>query len=211
MKLNVLTLALVLSTSLFAASASEHQAAGNALIKQGKTAAALAQYEKSLALQPNNPKLQAYVKSLKAKQGGSPAPSSPAGGKGPVAVVYSEYARAWMDSKGKNADNVLMAVKGAELALAKLGYSFTRISDKDVEAGKLQNFKLAVLPDSTAMSTKQHKELEKFNAAGKGILMVWEILVKMRKTQVNRRSVFDGSRALLAQKRRFLAPFRRFH
>lgn len=174
MKFKILALLMALVAGLGAATAGEHQAAGNALIKQGKTEAAIQQYEKALQLNPNNPRLKSYVDSLKAKSSASaPAGASAGQGKGPVAVVYSEYARGWMDSKGRNADNVLMAVKGGELALSKLGYSFTRLSDKDVEAGKLANFKLALLPDSTGMSMKEQKELEKFNAAGKGIVMVW--------------------------------------
>ena len=167
------------AVGLSAVTAAEYQAAGNALMKQGKQTEALAQYDKALALSPNNAALKKYADTLRAKLGGgASAPAaggavSVAGGKGPVAVVYSEYARAFMESKGKNADNVLTAVKGGEMALAKLGYSFTRLSDKDVEAGKLSGYKLALLPDSTGMSMKEQKELEKFNAAGKGIVMVW--------------------------------------
>jgi hypothetical protein len=168
-------LALAVSATLGAVTAAEYQAAGNALVKQGKLSEAIAQYDKSLSMNPDNPKLKEYVGMLRARLGGSAsdAPSGAAGGKGPVAVVYSEYARAWMNSKGKNPDNVLNAVKGAEKALAKLGYAFTRISDKDVESGRLAAFKAAVLPDSTGMSMKEQKALAAFNASGKGILMVW--------------------------------------
>lgn len=173
MSFKILALALALGAGLGAVTAAEYQAAGNALVKQGKQAAALAQYEKALQLNPNNPALRRYVEKLKGATASPAGAASPAGGKGPVAVLYSEYARAWMASKGKNADNVLAAAKGAELALARLGYAFTRLSDKDVEAGKLSGFKLALLADSTAMSMKEQKALEAFNAAGKGIVMVW--------------------------------------
>ncbi len=55
-----------------------HQALGNCLYMQGKKAEALAEYQKTLALNPNNAQLAAYVNNLKAQVGTAPAAAATA-------------------------------------------------------------------------------------------------------------------------------------
>jgi len=173
----ILIAALLLAPASWAGAYADYKNKGNVLVKKKQYNLAVDQYNKALAVK-DNAALKAYVKKMNAAgYMGSPAPAkkSASKGKGNVAIVVSTYTKEWLDGKGKNPENVDVAVSGAVKALKKLGYSFKKITDKDVEAGKLVSggYDMAILPDSTAMSVKEMKALKKFQDSGKGILAVW--------------------------------------